>query len=105
MVTTLVDDVFDALLPGSERVARAPLTSGRAAAPQVEDGLTAAGLRAEHGVSAPVTVRRAATTTTPLFATGIPPDGTTADADRLGIDLTGCRASCSATGTSATPGR
>jgi 7,8-dihydropterin-6-yl-methyl-4-(beta-D-ribofuranosyl)aminobenzene 5'-phosphate synthase len=87
VVTTLVDNVFDGLLPGGEGVIRAPLTSGPAAAPQFESGRTTTGLRAEHGFSALVTVRRGETTTTLLFDTGISPDGLTDNADRLGIDL------------------
>ncbi|MGY1810787.1 MBL fold metallo-hydrolase [Blastococcus sp. SYSU D00669] len=88
-ITTLVDNVFDALLPGSDRVARPPLASGWTAAPQFEGGRTVAGLRAEHGFSALVTVRRGSATTTLLFDTGISPDGMTSNADRLGLDLTG----------------
>src|SRR4051794_41938147 len=57
------------------------------AAPQFESGRTTTGLRAEHGFSALVTVRRGSTTTTLLFDTGISPDGMTDNADRLGIDL------------------
>jgi 7,8-dihydropterin-6-yl-methyl-4-(beta-D-ribofuranosyl)aminobenzene 5'-phosphate synthase len=87
VITTLVDNVFDGLLAGGEGVVRAPLTSGVVAAPQFEDGRTTTGLRAEHGFSALVTVRRGGTTTTLLFDTGISPDGVTDNADRLGIDL------------------
>jgi 7,8-dihydropterin-6-yl-methyl-4-(beta-D-ribofuranosyl)aminobenzene 5'-phosphate synthase len=63
------------------------MATGRMAAPQFEDGATVAGLRAEHGFSALVTVRRGTTTTTLLFDTGISPDGMTDNADRLGVDL------------------
>ncbi len=87
VVTVLVDNVFDGLLAGGERVARASLVNGPVAAPQFEGGRTAAGLRAEHGFSALVTVRRGTTRTTLLFDTGISPDGMTDNADRLGIDL------------------
>jgi 7,8-dihydropterin-6-yl-methyl-4-(beta-D-ribofuranosyl)aminobenzene 5'-phosphate synthase len=87
VVTTLVDNVFDGLLDGGQGVVRAPLTSGMVAAPQFESGRTTTGLRAEHGFSALVTVRRGSTTTTLLFDTGISPDGMTDNADRLGIDL------------------
>ncbi|WP_448626801.1 MBL fold metallo-hydrolase [Geodermatophilus sp. URMC 64] len=89
LVTTLVDNVFDALLAGGDRVARPPLATGRVAAPQFEGGLTAPGLRAEHGFSALVTVRRGTSATTLLFDTGISPDGVTENADRLGVDLGG----------------
>src|SRR3954447_13785489 len=87
VVTTLVDNVFDGLLDGGQGVVRAPLTSGVVAAPQFEGGRTRVGLRAEHGFSALVTVRRGTTTTTLLFDTGISPDGMTDNADRLGLDL------------------
>ena len=87
VITTLVDNVFDGLLAGADGVARAPLTSGLVTAPQFEGGRTVMGLRAEHGFSALVTVRRGTTTTTLLFDTGISPDGMTVNADRLGIDL------------------
>jgi 7,8-dihydropterin-6-yl-methyl-4-(beta-D-ribofuranosyl)aminobenzene 5'-phosphate synthase len=87
VVTYLMDNVFDGLIDGGEGVIRAPLTSGPAAAPQFESGRTTTGLRAEHGFSALVTVRRGETTTTLLFDTGISPDGLTDNADRLGVDL------------------
>jgi 7,8-dihydropterin-6-yl-methyl-4-(beta-D-ribofuranosyl)aminobenzene 5'-phosphate synthase len=86
LVTTLVDNSFDALLPGGDRVTRTPFV-GHVAAEQFEGGGTLVGLRAEHGFSALVTVRRASTTTSLLFDTGISPDGMTTNADRLGLDL------------------
>ncbi|MGY1707999.1 MBL fold metallo-hydrolase [Geodermatophilus sp. SYSU D00758] len=86
-VTTLVDNSFDALLPGGEGVARAPLEAGRVAAPQFQGGVTSTGMRAEHGFAALVTVRRGGTTTTLLFDTGLSPDGMTENAGRLGVDL------------------
>jgi len=87
VVTTLVDNVYDALLPGDEQTTRASFGVGPAEAPQFEDGRTAVGLRAEHGFSALVTVRRDATTTSLLFDTGLSPDAMMVNADRLGIDL------------------
>jgi 7,8-dihydropterin-6-yl-methyl-4-(beta-D-ribofuranosyl)aminobenzene 5'-phosphate synthase len=87
VITTLVDNVFDALLAGRDGVARVPMTTGRMAAPQFEGGATVAGLRAEHGFSALVTVRRGTTSTTLLFDTGISPDGMVDNADRLGMDF------------------
>jgi 7,8-dihydropterin-6-yl-methyl-4-(beta-D-ribofuranosyl)aminobenzene 5'-phosphate synthase len=86
LVTTLVDNSFDALLPGTDRVRRTSFI-GHVAAQQFEGGGTLVGLRAEHGFSALVTVRRASTTTSLLFDTGISPDGMTANANRLGVDL------------------
>lgn len=89
LVTTLVDNVYDALLPGDDRVRRAGFNAGTAAAPQFEGGSTAVGLMAEHGFAALVSVRRGATTTTLLFDTGLSPDAMVTNADRLGVDLTG----------------
>jgi 7,8-dihydropterin-6-yl-methyl-4-(beta-D-ribofuranosyl)aminobenzene 5'-phosphate synthase len=86
-VTTLVDNVYDALLESDGRVARAPFAAGIAAAPQFESGSTTVGLRAEHGFSALVTVRRGETTTSLLFDTGLSPDAMVVNADRLGADL------------------
>jgi 7,8-dihydropterin-6-yl-methyl-4-(beta-D-ribofuranosyl)aminobenzene 5'-phosphate synthase len=86
-ITTLVDNVFDALLPGDERVRRASLGTGTVSAPQFDGGRTSAGMLAEHGFSALVTVRRAGRSTTLLFDTGLSPDAMVTNADRLGIDL------------------
>lgn len=87
VITTLVDNVFDALLPGDERTSRVSFGVARTPAPHFEAGDTAVGLRAEHGFSALVTVRRGATSTTVLFDTGLSPDAMIVNADRLGIDL------------------
>ncbi len=89
VVTTLVDNVFDALLAGDERATRVSFGVGRADAHQFEAGETAVGLRAEHGFSALVTVRRGGTTTSLLFDTGLSPDAMVVNAERLGIDLLG----------------
>ena len=86
LVTTLVDNSFDALLPGTDQVSRTGFV-GHVAAAHFDGGATNVGLRAEHGFSALVTVRRASTTTSLLFDTGISPDGMTANAYRLGVDL------------------
>jgi 7,8-dihydropterin-6-yl-methyl-4-(beta-D-ribofuranosyl)aminobenzene 5'-phosphate synthase len=83
-ITTLVDNVFDALLPGGERVRRAG-RGPEVAAALFEGGSTTAGLRAEHGFSALVTVRRGERSTTLLFDTGVSPDGMVANADALGV--------------------
>ena len=88
-VTTLIDNVFDAMLTGDERIRRPKLGArGQVTAPQFEDGVTSAGLRAEHGFAALVTIRRGDTTTRLLFDTGLTPDGMTTNAERLGVDLT-----------------
>ena len=43
VVTTLVDNVYDALLTGDNTITRAPLASGTAQAPQFEPGLPTSG--------------------------------------------------------------
>ncbi len=92
VVTTLVDNVYDALLPDDERTTRVSFGVGLAEAWQFEGGQTAVGLRAEHGFSALVSVRRDATTTSLLFDTGLSPDAMVVNADRLGVDLLGVQA-------------
>jgi 7,8-dihydropterin-6-yl-methyl-4-(beta-D-ribofuranosyl)aminobenzene 5'-phosphate synthase len=87
VITTLVDNVYDALLTGDERTTRAPFSAGTARAPQFEGGSTTVGLMAEHGFSALVSVRRGTTTTTLLFDTGLSPDAMITNAGRLGVDL------------------
>jgi 7,8-dihydropterin-6-yl-methyl-4-(beta-D-ribofuranosyl)aminobenzene 5'-phosphate synthase len=86
-ITTLVDNVYDGLLTGDDRVARADFGNGRVTAAQFEGGSTDAGLRAEHGFAALVTVRRGTNTTMLLFDTGLSPDAMVVNADRLGVDL------------------
>ena len=88
LVTTLVDNVYDALLAGDERTRRVPINVATTAAPEFDGGRTAVGLVAEHGFAALVTVRRGGTTTMLLFDTGLSPDGMLTNADRLGVDLT-----------------
>ena len=88
-VTTMVDNTFDALLASGDGVTRAPLGAGRVAAPQFADGETVAGLRAEHGYSALVTVRSGNTSSTVLFDAGASPDGLAVNAERLGVDVGG----------------
>jgi 7,8-dihydropterin-6-yl-methyl-4-(beta-D-ribofuranosyl)aminobenzene 5'-phosphate synthase len=90
-VTTMVDNTFDALLASSGGVSRPAMGAGRVAAPQFIDGETAAGLRAEHGFSALVTVRSGNTSSTLLFDTGSSPDALAVNAERLGIDVGGLR--------------
>jgi 7,8-dihydropterin-6-yl-methyl-4-(beta-D-ribofuranosyl)aminobenzene 5'-phosphate synthase len=86
-VTTLVDNVFDALLTGDERARRISFGPTSAAAPQFEGGVTAVGLVAEHGFSALVTIRRGSSTTTLLFDTGLSPEAMVTNADRLGVNF------------------
>ena len=88
-VTTLVDNVFDALLASSADVTRVGFgTTGRVDAPQFTSGEVRAGLRAEHGFSALVTARRGDQSTTVLFDTGVSPDGLASNAGflELGMD-------------------
>ncbi|MFK0150454.1 MBL fold metallo-hydrolase [Streptomyces sp. NPDC090493] len=86
-VTTMVDNTFDALLPSAEGVTRAPAGTGRTAARQFAGGEAVAGLRAEHGFSALVTVRSGNASSTLLFDTGASPDALAVNAERLGIDV------------------
>jgi 7,8-dihydropterin-6-yl-methyl-4-(beta-D-ribofuranosyl)aminobenzene 5'-phosphate synthase len=88
-VTTMIDNTFDALLASADGVARVPMGAGRVAAPQFADGETVAGLRAEHGFSALVTVRSGNASSTLLFDTGASPDALAVNAERLGIDVGG----------------
>jgi 7,8-dihydropterin-6-yl-methyl-4-(beta-D-ribofuranosyl)aminobenzene 5'-phosphate synthase len=93
VVTTLVDNVYDALLQGGqETITRAPLAAGIAHAPQFESGSTQVGLMAEHGFSALVSVRTGSTTTSVLFDAGLSPDAMVTNADRLSIDLSSVNA-------------
>jgi 7,8-dihydropterin-6-yl-methyl-4-(beta-D-ribofuranosyl)aminobenzene 5'-phosphate synthase len=89
VVTTLVDNIYDALLTDDNTITRAPLAAGTAQAPQFEPGFTNVGLMAEHGFSALVTVRRGDTTTSVLFDTELSPDAMVTNADRLGLALPG----------------
>ena len=92
VVTTLVDNVYDALLASEDTITRAQFAAGTAQAPQFESGRTNVGLLAEHGFSALVSVRRGDTTTSVLFDTGLSPDAMVINADRLGLDLAGLHA-------------
>ncbi|MGW1680652.1 MBL fold metallo-hydrolase [Saccharopolyspora sp. NPDC002376] len=86
-ITILMDNSFDALLPGTSVVQRAGATAGPVPVPGFEDETSPIGLRAEHGFSALVTVSRQGHESTVLFDAGISPDGVVTNADRLGVDL------------------
>jgi 7,8-dihydropterin-6-yl-methyl-4-(beta-D-ribofuranosyl)aminobenzene 5'-phosphate synthase len=86
-VTTLVDNTFDALLISDGDVVRPQMGTGVVAAPLFDGGLTIAGLLAEHGFSALVTVRRGSNTSTLLFDTGASPEAMAVNAERLGINF------------------
>jgi 7,8-dihydropterin-6-yl-methyl-4-(beta-D-ribofuranosyl)aminobenzene 5'-phosphate synthase len=93
-VTTMVDNTFDALLASGDlasgdRVGRTSMGAGRVTAAQFADGSTLAGLRAEHGFSALVTVRTGNVSSTLLFDTGSSPDALSVNVERLGIDVGG----------------
>ena len=104
VITTLVDNVYDGLLPGDERTTRAALSAGVAEAPQFETGQTTLGMLAEHGFSALVSVRRGTTTTTLLFDTGLSPGAMVTNAGRLVPTCPRSRRWSSATAASITPG-
>ena len=86
-VTTLVDNTFDALLVSQGDIGRPPIGTGLVVAPVFDGGRTVAGLLAEHGFSALVTVRRGTRRSTLLFDTGTSPEGMATNAERLGIDF------------------
>jgi 7,8-dihydropterin-6-yl-methyl-4-(beta-D-ribofuranosyl)aminobenzene 5'-phosphate synthase len=92
VITTLMDNTFDALLAPAPGVARASFAAGVASAPQFEGGGTVTGLIAEHGFAALVTVRRGDRTSTVLFDTGISPTGMTENAARLEVDWSAVQA-------------
>jgi 7,8-dihydropterin-6-yl-methyl-4-(beta-D-ribofuranosyl)aminobenzene 5'-phosphate synthase len=86
-ITVLVDNSFDALLVNSDVATRARLGTGDPQdAPQYVGGTTRAGLIAEHGFSALVTVTRGGHDHTLLFDTGVSPDGLATNGRRLGLD-------------------
>jgi 7,8-dihydropterin-6-yl-methyl-4-(beta-D-ribofuranosyl)aminobenzene 5'-phosphate synthase len=88
VVTTLVDNGYDALMADSGPARRRPFSQlPQVPAPQFEEGHTFPGLIAEHGFSALVTIRRGATTHTVLFDTGVSPDGMATNIERLGLDV------------------
>ncbi|WP_067804137.1 MBL fold metallo-hydrolase [Actinomadura formosensis] len=86
-IVTLVDNVYDGLLTSDERTRRAGFGAGVVAAPQFDGGRTDAGMIAEHGFAALVTVQRAGRSTTLLFDTGRSPDAMVTNAGRLGVDF------------------
>jgi len=92
VITTLMDNTFDALLPPGPGVGRVSFRTGDVAAPQFDGGSTVTGLLAEHGFAALVTVRRGERTSTVLFDTGISPTGMTSNAERLGVDWSAVQA-------------
>jgi len=87
VVTMLVDNSYDGLLTDAGPATRSGLAKvpGTPSAVMI-DGDTRAGLVAEHGFSALVTVRRGDRSHTVLFDTGVSPDGMADNMERLGVD-------------------
>ena len=88
VVTTLVDNVTDVLMPdqGPARRAGASARGPAWSAPLMTGGSVPDGLVAEHGFSALVTVTKDDREHRFLFDAGTTPDGATANMRRLGID-------------------
>lgn len=87
VVTTLVDNSYDALMGGMGPAKRWPMPkTPPVPSPLFAEGVTVPGLVAEHGFSALVTVRRGDREHTVLFDTGISPEGMAANMERLGVD-------------------
>lgn len=95
-ITTLVDNVYDGLLGGSDGptgpIMRAGLSLGLVPAEQFEDGAQVSGLRAEHGFAALVRVRSGGRESMLLFDTGLTPDAMLVNADRLQVPMADVRA-------------
>lgn len=87
VITTLVDNSYDGLMPDMGPARRAAMSrTPRVPAPQFQQGETVPGLVAEHGFAALVTTRRGDRTHTLLFDTGVSPNGLAGNMERLGID-------------------
>jgi len=88
-LTTLVDNVSDALLGDQGPAKRVGLASSgampRIPAPTLEGGETPEALRAEHGFSALVTITQGGRERRILFDTGISPDGLVENMRRLSL--------------------
>jgi 7,8-dihydropterin-6-yl-methyl-4-(beta-D-ribofuranosyl)aminobenzene 5'-phosphate synthase len=88
VITTLVDNSYDALMGDMGPAHRAPMPlTPPVSSPLFESGTTVTGLVAEHGFSALVTVRTGDRTHTILFDTGVSPDGMAANMERLGTEV------------------
>jgi 7,8-dihydropterin-6-yl-methyl-4-(beta-D-ribofuranosyl)aminobenzene 5'-phosphate synthase len=87
VITTLVDNSYDALMGDTGPARRAPIPGvASVRAPQFEEGRTFPVLIAEHGFSALVTTRRGAIGHTVLLDTGVSPDGMAINFERLDLD-------------------
>lgn len=86
MIQTLVDNSYDGLMADMGPARRTPIVrTPPVPAEHFAGGETVAGLRAEHGFSALVTVRRGDRSHTLLFDTGVSPDGLAHNMERLGV--------------------
>jgi 7,8-dihydropterin-6-yl-methyl-4-(beta-D-ribofuranosyl)aminobenzene 5'-phosphate synthase len=87
VVTTLMDNVTDMLMPNQGPARRPALGSGaRRPAATMEGGQTPDALVAEHGFSALVTVSKNGSQHQILYDTGASPDGVTGNMRRLNMD-------------------
>jgi 7,8-dihydropterin-6-yl-methyl-4-(beta-D-ribofuranosyl)aminobenzene 5'-phosphate synthase len=87
VVTTLMDNVTDSLMPDQGPARRPVLGQGpRRPSAVMEDGQAPDALIAEHGFSVLVTVTKAGREHRFLFDAGTSPDGVTENLRRLGID-------------------
>jgi 7,8-dihydropterin-6-yl-methyl-4-(beta-D-ribofuranosyl)aminobenzene 5'-phosphate synthase len=87
-ITILMDNVADALIADSGPAHRgSPARSASVAARFMESGSTGDALKAEHGFSALLSVRRGERSHTVLFDTGVSPDGMVENARRLETPL------------------
>jgi 7,8-dihydropterin-6-yl-methyl-4-(beta-D-ribofuranosyl)aminobenzene 5'-phosphate synthase len=103
-VTTLMDNVTDALMPDQGPAHRPPgLFGGRQPAATMEGGDAPEALVAEHGFSVLVTVSKDGSQHQILFDTGASPDGVVENMRRLQVDPSDIEASCAATATTTTP--
>ncbi|HYO85790.1 MAG TPA: MBL fold metallo-hydrolase [Dermatophilaceae bacterium] len=85
-ITTLVDNSYDGLLLSDSEVVRAGFAAGVGPAGQFLDGTALLGMRAEHGFSTLIQVRRGDSSSTIVFDTAMAPDTMLVNADRLGVD-------------------
>jgi 7,8-dihydropterin-6-yl-methyl-4-(beta-D-ribofuranosyl)aminobenzene 5'-phosphate synthase len=92
-VTTLIDNVTDAVMPDQGPARRAPMGSvGHRPVAIMESGEAPEALRAEHGFSVLVTVRKNGSSHEILFDAGASPDGVVDNMRRLQVDPSGIEA-------------
>jgi 7,8-dihydropterin-6-yl-methyl-4-(beta-D-ribofuranosyl)aminobenzene 5'-phosphate synthase len=87
-ITTLVDNVFDILMPNQGPAQRITSSSSTRTLPSTTmlNGIVPDQLLAEHGLSLLLTFTRGGKSHRLLFDTGVSPDGMIANMDRLEID-------------------